>query len=192
MGFFSTGKKNEIVVIFDIGSGSVGGALVELGGVEKPRILFSTREDIVFQNNFKFERFFASMCKSFDVVSDSIAAKGKKVERVVCVLSAPWYVSQTRTIVSEKQKPFLVTQKKVNNLIEEEVIKMKEDFNSRYSDVVDGLAEVLEMRSTHIKLNGYETNMPFDKYAKKIETSLYVSIGASKVFQVIGGFTDEG
>ncbi len=185
MGFFSTGKKNEIVVIFDIGSGSVGGALVELGGVEKPRILFSTREDIVFQNNFKFERFFASMCKSFDVVSDSIAAKGKKVERVVCVLSAPWYVSQTRTIVSEKQKPFLVTQKKVNNLIEEEVIKMKEDFNSRYSDVVDGLAEVLEMRSTHIKLNGYETNMPFDKYAKKIETSLYVSIGSSKVLQVI-------
>ncbi|MCK5027190.1 MAG: hypothetical protein KAS07_02115 [Candidatus Pacebacteria bacterium] len=185
MGLFSGGKKNEIIAIFDIGSGSVGGALVELRGAEKPRILFSVREDIAFQNNFKFERFFASMLRSFGLVLKRLAAKEKKVGKVMCVLSAPWYVSQTRTIVSEEQKPFLVTQKRVDHLIEKEIIKIKESFDSKYGDVIDSSTEVLEMRSTHIKLNGYETNTPFDKHAEKFEASLYVSMGSSKVLQTI-------
>ena len=184
MRFFSKGKKGEIVAIFDIGSGSVGGALVELGGEGKPRILFSTREDIAFQTNFKFERFLTSMLRSFSKVSDRVVSKGEKIEKVMCVLSAPWYVSQTRTILHERQKPFLLNQKKMDSLIEKETKGLEDDLKSRQGDV-SGSVEVLEIRSTNIKLNGYETNAPLGKQIKKFEASLYVSMGSSKVLQAI-------
>ena len=131
LGGFSKDIKDGLAVILDIGSGSVGGALVSFSENKKPKILFSVRKPIIFQNDFKFERFLSSMLKAADQVLEEISkAKQGKPKQVFCILAAPWYVSQARNIISEDKKTFTVTTKRVDDLITHEVESLKENFNT--------------------------------------------------------------
>ena len=170
----------------DIGSGSVGGALVSFSENKKPKILFSVRKPIVFQNDFKFERFLLSMLKAIDQVLDELGkAKLGKPKQVFCILAAPWYVSQARTIVFEKEKTFSVTPKRVDNLISREVESLKKNFDAHYKDLTESKAEIIEVENINMKLNGYETRLPYDKKAKRLEAHLYVSMSAGQVLQAL-------
>jgi hypothetical protein len=184
MGIFSKGKKGELVAILDIGSGSVGGALVEFHEDNKPAIIFSVREQIVLQNEFKFDRFLTSMLTSSDKVLGHLRKHtDKKISQTLCTLSAPWYVSQTRTVSYEDPKKLLITKKKVDQLVTQEVIKIKEVFDEHYRDITESSAEIIEIESVNIKLNGYETSEPFGKTAKSFEANLYVSMSSGHILQ---------
>ena len=186
LGGFSKDIKNGLAVILDIGSGSVGGALVSFSENKKPKILFSVRKPIVFQNDFKFERFLLSMLKAIDQVLDELGkAKLGKPKQVFCILAAPWYVSQARTIVFEKEKTFSVTPKRVDNLISREVESLKKNFDAHYKDLTESKAEIIEVENINMKLNGYETRLPYDKKAKRLEAHLYVSMSAGQVLQAL-------
>lgn len=184
MRLFSKGKKGELVAILDIGSGSVGGALVEFQEGNKPSIIFSVREQIVLQNEFKFDRFLASMLTSSDKVLGHLRKHtDRKISHTLCTLSAPWYVSQTRTIAYEDPKKMVVTKKRVDELITKEVSKIKQVFDEHYRGITESPAEIIEIESVNIKLNGYETAEPFGKTAKNFEANLYVSMSSSHILQ---------
>lgn len=183
---FSKEVKEGLAVVLDIGSGSVGGALVYFYDDKKPKTLFSIRKPIVFQKDFKFDRFLLSMTKAVDEVLDELSkTKLGKPKQVFCILAAPWYVSEARKVVFEDKKNFTVTKKKVEKLILGEVETLKKSFNAHYKDITDSKAEIIEVENINMKLNGYETSMPYDKKAKKIEVSLYVSISAGQVLQTL-------
>ena len=186
LGGFSKDIKDGLAVILDIGSGSVGGALVSFSENKKPKILFSVRKPIIFQNDFKFERFLSSMLKAADQVLEEISkAKQGKPKQVFCILAAPWYVSQAKNIISEDKKTFTVTTKRVDDLITHEVESLKENFNTHYKDLAESKAEIIEVENINMKLNGYETSLPYDKKAKKIEICLYISMSADLVLQAL-------
>ena len=170
----------------DIGSGSVGGALVFFSEDKKPKILFSVRKPIVFQNDFKFERFLLSMLKATDQVLNELSnAKLGKPKQVFCILAAPWYVSQAKAVIFEDKKTFNVTSKRVDDLISREVESLKENFDAHYKDLTESKAEIIEVENINMKLNGYETCLPYDKKAKKLEAHLYVSMSAGQVLQAL-------
>ena len=186
LGGFSKDIKDGLAVILDIGSGSVGGALVSFSEDKKPKILFSVRKPIIFQNDFKFERFLLSMLKATDQVLNELSkAKLGKPKQVFCILAAPWYVSQAKTVVFEDKKAFSVTPKKVDDIISHEVDKLKENFDTHYKDLTESKAEIIEVENINMKLNGYETCLPYDKKAKKFEAYLYVSMSAGQVLQAL-------
>lgn len=185
MGIFSHKKDGGVTAIFDIGSGSVGAALVESKNSEKPRILSSSREFLSLQQSFTFERFLSSMGGAFLKSAGHIKERDEHVDSVMCTLSAPWYISQTRSIIHEEKKPFTLTQKKIDQFVAEEVERVREEFANQYEDMVKGDVEVIEMTTTHIKLNGYETNTPLGKQVNKFECSLYISITSAKVLNVL-------
>ena len=170
----------------DIGSGSVGGALVFFSEDKKPKILFSVRKPIVFQNDFKFERFLLSMLKATDQVLNELSkAKLGKPKQVFCILAAPWYVSQAKAVIFENKKTFNVTSKRVDDLISREVESLKENFDAHYKDLTESKAEIIEVENINMKLNGYETRLPYGKKAKKLEAHLYVSMSAGQVLQAL-------
>ena len=123
------------------------------------------------------------MLKSFDTVLGRLRKRGEKVEEVMCVLSAPWYVSQTRTIVFEQEKPFLVTEKKVDVLVEKEIVELKKEFDAHYKDITKSSAEIIEIENVHMKLNGYETSAPFGKEVQSLEAFLYVSMSSEHILK---------
>ena len=48
-GISSSKEKNELALVFDIGSSSVGGALFELEPSGIPKIIYSVREPIILE-----------------------------------------------------------------------------------------------------------------------------------------------
>ena len=122
MALFSKNKKNSNsspVVLFDIGSGSVGAALVVFGKDDKPTILHSVRAPITFQKEIRPDLFIKRMLHSLESVALELEQKGiaklgrgifgkKHIGEILCVFSSPWYTSQTKILTYERKKPFMV------------------------------------------------------------------------------------
>ena len=98
------GKTPRSRIIFDIGSGSVGGALVTYATDSAPRVRYSRRLPIPFQQELDFERFVRAMLSTLlDValkvqsegIPAMVSAEGKsiQIDEVLCIFSAPWTLS---------------------------------------------------------------------------------------------------
>jgi len=180
----SRSKKEKIIGIIDIGSASVGGALVSLQKNGKPNIIYSVRENMVFQNDLNFERFTLSMLKTLENVLKQMK-KSTKVSPsgFFYLLSSSWGVSATKMIKIEKTKPFIITQQTLEKLIKKEI-----DITSiiaKHKKMMEEGHEIIDFKNIQIKLNGYETATPYNKNAKIIEMALFVSVGSKKIIKSI-------
>ena len=120
--FGGTKNKGELALVFDIGSSSVGGALFIINKNNVPQIIYSVRESITLEKEIMFDRFMNLTLKSIEVVANKISTQGLGApKKVFCVLSSPWYASQTRTIILKKNTPFIFNSKLADNLIEKEI-----------------------------------------------------------------------
>jgi len=173
------GRKEKIAVVFDIGSSSVGGAYVELRPGMKPKIIASVREEMVFQEDLKFERLVSSM-------QDALGRTGRALHETrmphltekiyACSLSSPWYASQTRIASIRQTEPFLVTEQFISDAVEKEV----QDFEKLETPRL-GRGVLMEHEAVQVKLNGYETANPLGKRAKEADIAAYVSVIPEKI-----------
>lgn len=190
--FFKKKSKGINGIIFDIGSGHIGAALVTILPDEKPVIHFSTRSPMVFQKHIDFDRFLEGMLSTLKTVSDDLEKNGipklhgsvlkrKNIDAVLCVFSSPWYISQTRIIKYEKKKAFLVTKDFIEKMIERAEGQFEK--SSQLQKVRKKLrdSEVIEEHVVHTKLNGYSTTEPYGKNAKTVELSLFLSMISKEV-----------
>lgn len=182
MGFFSRSKnKEKIVAIFDIGSGSVAGAIVKIfpsvnGSQPEPIIIAQSRIDITFQDSLDFETFFVDMQKSlFSSATQIYNMKVGAPEEIICVLASPWYVGETRKLHLEKVEPFLVSRSVVDGLVNDELKNLSENYKKKYEEV-DGSSTLVESKIFQSRLNGYLVDNPLDKYAKSLDLYLFVGI----------------
>lgn len=184
MGIFSKKKeKRELILVFDIGSSSVGGAIFEAQKKEIPKIIFSTREPIFFEDKVETDRFLSLTGKALEVVSSKICLAGiGKPSKIFCVLSSPWYASQTRVIKLEKNVPFLFTLKLANNLIQKEIALFEEENLLKFSDTSDKVRPI-EFKNIKTTLNGYTVSNPFNKKAKKLEMVIFVSMSGDQILK---------
>jgi cell division ATPase FtsA len=170
MGSFAI-KKNKInsenILIFDIGSGSIGGAIVKVFKEENklPVILKSIRLDI--QNSDNFETLFSNTIKSLNSVLSSIASFSK-ISNIYCFLSAPWYVSEIRNITLEKDIKSIFTVKQGDDILKKEIKKVSDKYQESMS--------VIDSTIMNFKLNGYNINNPIGKKYKQIDFDLFISI----------------
>ncbi len=178
---FGSKKKEKIAVVFDIGSSSVGGAYVSLLPGQKPKIIATAREQMVFQEDLKFDRFVSSMLDALDRVAKNLSKQHSPffAEKIfICSFSSPWYASQTRIATKKEDKPLVVTEKTLADMIFTEV----EGFKHEESKRIGKEGVIMEHESIQVKLNGYETDTPIGKPAKSIETAVYVSIVPDQIF----------
>jgi len=177
-------KKEKIVAVLDIGSASVGGAIVALGKDTTPKILFSVREDMVFQRDLNLERFTYSMLQSLERVLSKLEKSGEeKPHTFFCILSSPWHESEMKTIKVKKDKPFIVTHKILDDITKEEVstFRLAMGVENKTKD----LTEIIDIKNIQIKLNGYETSNPYDKSAENMEIALFIGLGSKKILEAI-------
>ena len=167
MGIFSKPKEEkELALVFDIGSSSIGGAVFEVQKLGIPKIILSIREPIILEDKIDTERFLFLTIKSLEIVVSRICMMGiEKPSKIFCVLSSPWYASQTRTIKLEKNTPFLFTQKLADNLIQKEISLFEEENLSKFSHA-ENKVQLIEFKNMKTMLNGYATSDPINKKAK--------------------------
>jgi len=177
-------KKEKTVAILDIGSASVGGAIVAIKKGSEPQVLFSIRENMVFQKDLNLERFTSAMLQSLGLVLNKLEKyTGDKPRDFFCVLSSPWYESKTKIINVNENKNFTVTEKMLN-----EILKKESDiFSSSVNNVgnVKDLVTIIDLKNIQIKLNGYDTPNPYGKYAQNMDIALFIGLGSKKVIEAI-------
>src|SRR3989338_597807 len=168
-----SGKKDELALVFDIGSSSVGGALFYMQKSGTPKIIFSIREPIILEDVVDVDRFFSGTMQSLEIVVNKIyTARLGAPARIFCTLSSLWYVSQTRMINFEKNTPFIFTGKLADSLIAKELDLFKEKYLIKHNNTKDDV-RLIELKSIKTMLNGYETLKSLDQKAKQIEMTVF-------------------
>jgi hypothetical protein len=178
MGFLSSSeKKEQIVALFDIGSESVGGALVHIpfDREETPTILKSVRTSIRVRSDLDFDTLLIDMTKALGVASHELYQKKLgRVDKIMCVLASPWYISETREIKMSRKSSFTLTNHVANELLQKEVALLKDTYEKKYGKDTD--AEILEHHIVGVALNGYPTIDPIGKRSRSIEMDMVVSL----------------
>lgn len=191
MGFFSKSKKkDELVLVFDIGSSSVGGALVLIQESGAPKILYAIREAVILEKELNIDNFLDLTLRSLKIVVAKLCKQGKgKPKRAFCVLSSPWFHSETRDVKLEKNSPFIFNAKLADSLIEKEVSALIEEYSKKHTES-SGKIIPIEMKTMSVVLNGYEVNEPNNKKAQNLDMSIFFSMSeenfTKKVEEIIG------
>lgn len=186
MSLFGT-KKTEAVTIIDIGSSSVGIAIASISAGAKPHIVWAVREEMMFQTELNFTRFFSAMLGALDRALALLSKSGKEVPTTFFIsFASPWYVSQTRIVRVSRSEPFTITEKGIKKLIEQEIEVFRNYRLPQYRKVVEEETRVLEAESIQIKLNGYDVVSPYGVSAKDMEMAVYVSMSPKKVLDAVG------
>jgi len=178
MGLFSSSKKEKLIAIFDIGSGSVGGALtrIPLNGESLPTIVGSVRTDIKSRKDFDFNTFMNDMLSALGESATSLYnQKAGEPEEIVCVLASPWYLSETRVLMLSKEKPFIFTKRIASEIIEKEISSLTELYKNKYSDL-DSIPEIIEQHTMSVSLNGYPVIDPVGKKCTSFEMNMVISL----------------
>lgn len=178
-------KKEKPVIILDIGSASIGGAIVLIKKNNPPVVLYSVRKQIKMKDDVNFSRFLSLMSDTLESVLTELSKVSKvSAKRTFCILSSPWYTSMTHFIKIEKKIPFVVTHKMIDTLIDKEVSVISSDV-VKGKKIVGGVPRVIDVQNIQTKLNGYETSNPYNKKTKLVEVTLFVSIGSEKTIKLI-------
>ncbi len=177
----------RFIAVFDIASASIGGSFVRLDPGELPEIIFSIREDIPFQEKVQFNRFLDAMRRTLESVFVKMqkAGGGVAIEEAFCILSSPWYASQTRLIQYRRPEPFLVTRKGIQRLLEKEIELFKQTKLFSRSRIDNTTPTIIESKNIQIKLNGYPVTLPYNKEARMLEIALYLSVTPSNIYDGI-------
>jgi len=178
-------NNNKLVLVFDVGSSSVGGALflVQESGI--PKIVFTVHEPIVLQKTLNVDKFLVSTLKSLEIVVGKVyGARLGGPEEIFCILSSPWRISETRVIRLEKNVPFLFNTKIADSLIQKEITLFEEKYVAKYDDA-KSLVRSIEFKNIKTMLNGYEMQNPLNQKVKEIEMNIFISISPEQVLKKI-------
>lgn len=186
MGIFSrTKSKDELVLVFNIGSGKVGGTLFWMQDSGIPKIIFSATEPILLEDQFDIDRFLLHTIQSLEKVANKIYLAGLGVPNgIFCVLSSPWHISQTRIINFKKNTPFIFTANLADSLVKKE-INLFEEEHSIKKDNTNSLNRIIELKNIKTILNGYETPEPLNQKTKELEMTIFVSMSEEQVLKKI-------
>jgi len=186
MGIFGKGKdKEELALVFDIGSSSVAGALFYMQKSGVPKIIFSIREPIKLENQINFEKFLNLTIKSLDVIVNKICMqKLGAPKKIFCVLSSPWYASQTRIIKLEKNTSFIFNSKLADSLTQKEITLFEEEHLKKYLNNKEKIRPI-ELKNMKTLLNGYATPNPLNQKTKELEMTLFLSMSPEEVLSKI-------
>lgn len=177
-------EKGKTVVVLDIGSSSVGGAIAYYRTTGEMCILYSTRKQIDIPKNYKTDQVFACMLVALgDVLSDILIHSEALIDSFYCSLASPWYSATIQTIHIEQEKPVEVTARVIDMLVGTEIKSFKSLIRSQDHEL--GALEVVDAHTIQMKLNGYETSNPYNKTAQTIEAVLFISLARKKILDAV-------
>lgn len=197
-------NNDELIAIFDIESGSVGGALVKipkkskkakefnlpaLGMLDKlpqsSEIIHAVRTPISMSQDFDFDFFLFEMGRALAETAKNLEnARLGAPNKVFCFLASPWHASQTRIIKMNKNTPFVFSAKISGELLRKEIKNFENAQTGQSLDLGKDF-KIIESSVMQIKLNGYKTSDPFGKKAKELEMAVFVSVSPENILSAI-------
>lgn len=181
MGLFSHNtKKEQLVALFGVGSGSVGGALIKFEQDQNhnwfPTIIAEERTYIPFQKEFDYSGFFKDIQLAIKITAEKIYNRKKGVpSSIFCTLTSPWYVSETRRINYQESSVFSVSQNIMDSVIVKELERIQKSYEEKYK-VLGTTPFIIENMVLQTTLNGYHIDNPMGMKASNMSINLFLSI----------------
>lgn len=200
--FSNKKNKTELVVILDIGSASVGGALVNLSYNNKPTIIYTVRKEIAFSSEVEAVRLLVSMKRTLEAVSRDIQENGLKKTTftslgtrvptsVFFVFSAPWYLAQPRQVKKRFDKRTNINRVLIEEIMEDEEGHFLEDASFKYSKIDKDELYLLEHTLTNLEIDGYNANTLTGHSGLDIQLSIFSTMiprsVADSAIDAVGG-----
>lgn len=187
MGFlFGSKNKEKLIAVFDIGSDSVGGAIVKINKLSKyPTIIKSVRSEISYDQDVNIDILLKNMIKALNSVSSALYnSKKGSFSEIICMMASPWYLSENRIVKMSRDHSFVFTKKIADDLVKKEISNIKESYRKKYSDI-DKSLELMENYTMNISLNGYRMENPFGVSTRSVEMSMVISLSSKKCLEEI-------
>lgn len=185
MEIFRRKPKEEIIAVIDLGSASVGGMLIKKSANSEPEIITSARVPINFLMDVDFQAFWRYTINSLTTAMNQLLKDFPKgPDKVLCVLSHLWVISQTRIIKIKKEQPFEVDKNFLDKIIDNEIKIFKMQNQNKISDS-KGRQELVEYKIMRTSLNGYEIKNPFNKTAKRFSVYIHISLIENSIKEIL-------
>jgi cell division ATPase FtsA len=170
MGLFFK-KEEELVVLLDISSGSVSGALVLKNKKDLPLVLNYVVREFKFRHEFDQKIVMKEMLESLDYVCQKVQKETQALpQKIYCFLDAPWAQATLLRIVLKRDKEFNFTEALAQKLINEEIENFKNDRGD--------LKQIIDKRTIETSLNGYIVDNPHNKKARSANIEIFLSLAS--------------
>lgn len=185
--FFGSKQKN-ISLVLDLGSGSVGGALVQTSS-SGTNIMNSLRIPLEILHSPSQEKMTSTLLGVVDEVIRSLIHEGHalhtgRVHSAHCFLSSPWYANRISHSIISNQEPVTVTEPFLRDALAKEVKKSNFVLNQTEKEyLLSGKLNAIENKVLDVTLNGYEIKNPYGKRARIIETTSYISFSSLELIK---------
>lgn len=115
-----------IGVVIDIGSASVGAALVDCRTENAPEMLWQTRTFVPFAEKVSHTETLENLCRAIKLAVQGVVSEGTKalatryprvhVDHVYAAIAAPWSYTTTQTVSITRDAPFVLTEATLEEL----------------------------------------------------------------------------
>lgn len=178
-------QDKSLALLIDIGSSSVGAALVRIEKGRPPHFLLTVREDIPFQEVLSSGGFLRGMNRALSRTLARVRGEAKTKgipAQVFCTLSSPWFMLKSRHLVVAQEKAFVVTPDTLDGFIKEDLERLKEELKETLpaNDLY-----VLEKKIVRMKLNGYDIKKPYGQTTTRMEIDFTISVSSQKAIRNI-------
>jgi hypothetical protein len=191
--FLVNTTKDTLVLILDIQSSTVSGALVMPTTDGAQKIIFSHSVNIIGESKSDNARLIKSTLKAVRENTQAVnsylhgqnfALKfpqvSKKISEVHYVLASPWIVSEAKVLSLKFEKDNEISKKYICDLIEKDRAAITSEISEPF--------RVIEQKIFDVRLNGYSVTVWENKKARALDVSFTISVAGTKMIQY---FTDE-
>ncbi len=189
----SRNTKEEIVLLCDIGNGSIGGAFASFSSDKVPRIIYNTRISFAVLDTTDaakmIEGVSALLLEMFSILMDTGSSyeywrgKDMRISSALVTFSSPWFFSKTKHIVISDEKEFIITKAFLDDVIAKEGELFKKEL------VEKGTSEeafaLIENSIVHTKINGYTLNDSIGKRTNSFDAFLSMSVAPQNVVKLV-------
>jgi cell division ATPase FtsA len=192
--FSSAGTLDtDIAVVVDIGSASIGAALVRYTPGSQPEVLYAVRRSITFQHYGNYDQYTRSMRSTlFNVVlklqEEALTSKNGKrslsladIDSILCVFSSLWCETEHYTVTHRQDEPFTVK----HEFLQERLTDDEEELRTAFETSHGSDASIVDRTFIHTALNGYPTAEPYGKRAHRVEATALVTLMYRTIYEQV-------
>ena len=198
--FFSQKKKDlNTYFICDLGSSSVGGALITISRKGKAKVLWQERINLnLSPSGHRTDLALLTMClKQLVESADSFLFKVHSlgdVKEVLISVSSPWYISRFKKEDIRKNDTFTVSSDHLKEIVQKAAQSLGVEIISQrdsQSQLFKSGSSVIEQQTMDLKINGYAIKNPIDIKARDLTISMMLSIIPQELGTFLGAVFDK-
>jgi hypothetical protein len=170
---------DETVLLIDVGNGSIGAGLVVFSKNKIPKSIYNVRLPFSILEKIDASKLESGMGLLLDDVLGNMSKFiPPNLSSVLVTFSSPWFISKTKHIHTEQDKPFVVTKG-----FFEQIVKKEEDAFKK--ELTDQAFTVVERNIVHTKVNGYSVQNSVGKKAKSFDAFLCMSVIGDSIVEKV-------